>query len=219
MKKPYPSSGLPGQGIIAVYKPKGPTSHDIIDHIRDVTGQKTVGHAGTLDPLASGVLVVGIGRPATKKLQDIVGQEKEYIALVRLGMESATDDEEGEKTEFTIKEIPSKEIIEKIVWGFIGVQQQTPPPYSAVKINGKPAYKYARQGKTPTLRPRTIEIKNIEIMEYTWPNLKLRIACGPGTYIRTLARDIGKALGTGAYLADLERTRVGLYVLPPEAYD
>lgn len=197
------------KGIYAVYKPKGPTSHDVIDQLRRETGVRKIGHAGTLDPLASGVLVVGVGRENTKKLGQIVKKEKEYLAKIRLGITSTTDDEEGQKKKVKVLEIPNYKEIEGAVAKFEGEILQTPPIYSAVKVNGVPAYKLARQGKTPQLEPRQILIKEIKILKYQWPYLKLRVVTGPGVYIRALARDIGQRLKTGAYLTELERIRVG----------
>lgn len=166
--------------IFAVYKPKGPTSHDIIDEIRKITGIKKVGHAGTLDPLARGVLVVGVGREATKKLNEIVKKEKEYIAVIKLGEESATDDEEGEKNSWLVDNLPANSFamrrwqaglvslkdIEGIISKFVGTIMQTPPAYSAVKIKGKPAYRRTRRGEKIQLEPRMVEIKKIEILDY-----------------------------------------------------
>ncbi|KKU05774.1 MAG: tRNA pseudouridine synthase B [Parcubacteria group bacterium GW2011_GWA2_45_30] len=195
--------------IIAIYKPKGPTSHDIIDEIRKITGERRVGHAGTLDPLARGVLVIGIGRDATKKLSEVVKKEKEYIAEITFGVESLTDDAEGEKTQRNIKESPSRETIEKILAKFIGKIQQTPPIFSALKIKGESAYRKARRGEKIKLKPREVEIKSVEVLKYEWPRLMLKVITGPGVYIRALARDLGQALGVGGYLSDLERTRVG----------
>lgn len=195
--------------IIAVYKPKGPTSHDIIDEIRRITGERRVGHAGTLDPLARGILVIGIGREATKQLYVVVKKEKEYIAEIMFGAESSTDDAEGEKTQWNVKEPPSREIIEKALAKFIGKISQTPPVFSAVKIKGKAAYRRMRKGEKIELKPRAVEIKSIEMLQYKWPILKLRIVTGPGVYIRALARDLGQALDVGGYLSDLERIRVG----------
>ncbi len=197
--------------IFSIYKPKGPTSFDIIRGIQKALGQrKGIGHAGTLDPLASGVLVIGIGREATKKLGEIVGKEKEYIAKVYLGKTSTTDDEEGEKTEHHVAQIPNRENIEEVAKTFIGTIMQTPPIYSALKVGGQTAYSLARKGKNVELKARPIKIKDIEVLDYEWPILRLRVETGPGAYIRALARDIGVKLGVGgAYLADLERTRVG----------
>lgn len=202
------TNNLPSAGLVAIYKPAGPTSHDIVDMVRRVTGVKKVGHAGTLDPLARGVLVVAIGRQATKQISKVVAKEKEYIARVRLGVTSTTDDEEGEKKMREVAEV-SQAAIEKVVAGFTGEIKQVPPAYSAVKIAGQEAYKRARRGEKVKMKPRQVEIKEIEILRYEWPFLKLRVVTGPGTYIRSLARDIGEELGVGGYLADLERTRVG----------
>lgn len=201
------------EGIMAVYKPKGPTSHDIINQLRKITGVRRIGHAGTLDPLARGVLVIGIGAEATKKLHEIVQSEKEYVAVVRLGMTSATDDGEGplQKTLITNGQYPKQKDIEEIISRFMGSIEQTPPVYSALKIQGTPAYARARCGEKVEMKPRAVEIKELEIVSYAPPDLKFRVITGPGVYIRALARDIGNALGTGAYLADLERTRVGNY--------
>lgn len=217
LKEKSISGGTPlGSGtILGVYKPKGPSSFAMIAKIRRLAGVKKVGHAGTLDPLASGVLVVAIGREATKKLAAEVAKEKEYIAIVKLGVTSSTDDEEGEKHKITKSNNHkiTKSDIEKIILEFIGKIEQQPPIYSALKIKGQPAYKLARRGMVVTLKPRLVEIKTIEIIKYRWPFLRLRVVTGPGVYIRALARDLGEKLGVGAYLADLERTRVGAFTL------
>jgi tRNA pseudouridine55 synthase len=194
--------------IIGIYKPKGLTSFDVVRIIKKITGKK-VGHAGTLDPLASGVLVIGIGRQGTKKLKEIVLHEKEYIAKIKLGQISKTDDEEGDKVTKEVLKIPEIDDIKRVIKNFIGKIKQVPPLYSAIKIKGKEAYKYARQGKKIKLKAREVQIKSIEILKYSWPFLEIKVVCGPGVYIRSLARDIGEKLATGAYLADLERTRVG----------
>lgn len=197
------------KGVLAVYKPRGPTSHDVINRLRRLTGEQRIGHAGTLDPLARGVLVVGVGREATKKLGEIKSQEKEYVADVRLGMESTTGDEEGEKREVLPNRLPSREEVEEAARKFVGETKQVPPVYSAVKVGGKAAYRYARAGKILELSARKVLIKKIEILSYQWPILKLRVVTGPGVYVRALARDLGKALGTAGYLTGLERVRVG----------
>ncbi len=199
------------KNIFAIYKPKGPTSHDIIDELRKITGVKKIGHAGTLDPLASGVLVVGIGRQATKKLAEIVAHEKEYLAEIKLGERSSTDDQEGQKEKVAVEKVPTLEDIQKVIQEFEGEIKQVPPLYSAVKVHGREAYKLARQGHLPQLKPRRVIIKKIGILDYRWPYLKLKIVTGPGVYIRSLARDLGEKLGTGGYLAELERTRVGKF--------
>jgi len=204
------------EGIFAVNKPVGITSHDVIYKLRRQTGIKRIGHAGTLDPLASGVLVVAVGREYTKQLNSIVKSEKEYMAEIFLGQTSTTDDMEGvlrqaqdKKETLNDKIKPSKQEIEKVIKQFIGKIKQVPPQYSAIKIKGKPAYKSARQGGTLVLEARDVEIKDIEILDYKYPVVKLKITCGKGVYIRSLARDLGEKLKTGGYLKSLIRTRVG----------
>ena len=200
---------IPNQGIFVVYKPKGPTSNEVLRKIRKITGIKKVGHAGTLDPLAKGILVVGVGRDATKKLFQEVKKEKEYIAQIKLGATSATDDAEGEILRHKVLHRPTLAEVEKQLKKFKGKIQQVPPVFSAVKIKGREAYKLARQGREVTLKAREVEIKEIEILKFRWPFLWLRVITGPGVYIRAIARDIGKELGVNGYLANLERTRVG----------
>ena len=198
--------------IIPIYKPIGPTSHDIVDQVRKITGIRKVGHAGTLDPLAEGVLVIAITREATKQISDIVKKEKEYVAKVKLGVTSITDDEEGEKREVT-SAVPSVKEVEDALLQFVGNIQQVPPIYSAIKVGGKKAYQEARKGNEMKLEPREVQIKNIELLRYEYPFLDIRVTTGPGVYIRSLARDIGESLKTGAYLASLKRTRVGDFKL------
>ncbi len=199
--------------IVAVYKPAGMTSHDVIDAIRRRTGIKKVGHAGTLDPFAQGVLVVGVGREATRQLGRFVKREKEYRAKIKLGWNSTTDDVEGEKEEVQVSQIPSRQEIETVLASFQGEITQVPPRYSAIKISGRPAYKRVRSGEEVEMSARTVFIHELEILAYTWPTLTIRTVTSSGTYIRALARDIGEKLHTGAYLEELERTRVGSYNL------
>src|SRR3989344_8884207 len=142
--------------IFAVYKPKGMTSHDVVAIIRKATGVKRGGHAGTLDPLAKGVLVIGVGRSATKRLKDIVGQQKQYLALIKLGYTSATDDAEGLKTKIIFKSRPTLVEVKKAVAGFVGNLKQTPPPYSAINIGGKKAYRLGRAGQAVQTQPRLL---------------------------------------------------------------
>lgn len=193
--------------IVGIIKPKGPTSNDIVQKVKKITGKK-VGHAGTLDPLASGVLVLGIDKD-TKKLDEVVKKEKEYVATFKFGAYSTTDDEEGEKTEVEVDRTPDREKIEDVVKEFVGEISQVPPKYSAVKVKGREAYKLARKGEEVSLEPRIVKVEEIEILGYDYPLLEVRIVTGPGVYIRSLARDIGKKLRTGGYMAKLERTRVG----------
>ena len=166
---------VPKEGIFAVYKPKGPTSNDVLKSIRKIARTKKVGHAGTLDPLAEGVLVVGIGREATKKLKDVVKKEKEYIARIRFGITSATDDEEGEKKTVLVSAVPSETTVAQVIQNFKGSIRQKPPVYSAVKVGGKEAYKRARKGETVELKERIVEVKDIEVLQYRWPYADIRV--------------------------------------------
>lgn len=207
-------------GIHNIYKPKGPTSHDMIDRLRRLTGEKRIGHAGTLDPLASGVLVVAIGREFTKQIDSLMKTEKEYVAMIKLGETSSTDDEEGEKRIFinvgadcNPPTPPDESSVKNVLSKFVGEIMQTPPAYSAIKLKGKKAYELARAGKAVEMKPRPVLIKKIELLKYEWPFLQIRVTCGPGVYIRSLARDIGEKLDVGGYMAELERTRVGDFLL------
>ncbi|HXF44014.1 MAG TPA: tRNA pseudouridine(55) synthase TruB [Candidatus Paceibacterota bacterium] len=197
-------------GIFAIYKPKGMTSHDVVEKIRRVTGERSVGHAGTLDPLAEGVLVVGVGT-STKYLDKIVAKEKEYFVRIKLGEESTTDDADGEKRVVFAKEIPRSDKIAELLEKFKGKIMQVPPLYSAVKVEGEESYKWMRRGEPKELKAREVEVKDIEVISYDWPNLSLKLVTGPGFYVRSLARDIGRELKTGGYVQELFRTRVGEY--------
>lgn len=196
-------------GIFAVYKPRGMKSHDVVDFVRRQTGIKRVGHGGTLDPLAEGVLVIAVGRENTKKLESYVKGGKEYVAAIKLGQNSTTDDEDGEKQKINVIKKPEIKDVNRVIEQFIGTIKQTPPIYSSVKISGKPAHRRVRQGQKVELEPREVEIKKIELISYGYPIVKIRVQTGPGVYIRSLARDIGKKLKTGGYLRSLIRTRVG----------
>jgi len=201
-------------GLFAVNKPKGPSSFKIIAQLRKLTGEKRIGHAGTLDPLASGVLVVAVGRENTKKINEFVKKEKEYLVTIKFGLTSNTDDEEGEKTVVSFfREIPTVLEIENILKSFIGEIQQVPPIFSAIKINGQKAYDLARKNKSVEMKSRTVLIKDIKIEKYNWPILIIKVTCGPGVYMRALARDLGEKLGVGGYMADLVRTRVGDFTI------
>lgn len=199
-------------GLLIINKPLHITSMDVIRKIRKLSGIRKVGHAGTLDPLASGVLLVCLGK-ATKNINSLMDTKKTYIAEIDLTAFSETDDAEGILTSVDIKEIPSKAKIDQVLKEFIGDIEQLPPKYSALKIGGKPAYELAREGKEVFILPRTVTIYNIELLNYNWPKLRIKVDCGKGTYIRSLARDIGKKLNTGGYLTELIRIKVGLYTL------
>lgn len=197
------------EGFHAIYKPLGMTSHDVVDYVRKQTGIRKVGHAGTLDPLATGVLVIAIGRNATKQISEYVAKEKEYIGEITFGATSETDDAEGPIIHNKDITAPSNDAVKKVLPSFVGNILQQPPAYSALKIKGKPAYKKARMGEKVVLAPREVIIKELELLSYEWPKATIRVTTGPGVYIRALARDIGEHLGVGAYLSALERTRVG----------
>ncbi len=200
---------VPMEGIFAVYKDEGMTSHDVVAAVRRITRVKRVGHAGTLDPCAKGVLVVAVGRASTKRLGEIAGGEKEYLTRVRLGWTSTTDDREGQKNEIEVREIPSEERIREVLAGFVGVISQRPPIFSALKVGGRPAYKLARAQKHIELSERQVEAKKVELIRYEWPWVDIRLVTGSGFYVRSFARDLGEALHTGGYVDQLERTRVG----------
>jgi tRNA pseudouridine55 synthase len=198
------------EGIVLFNKPKNYTSYQIVEFFKKRT-KKKVGHGGTLDPLAEGLLILGIGE-YTKELNKFLKESiKTYIAEIILGARSTTYDREGHltRTEFGAGQgnIESDKIKE-VVSSFIGEIEQLPPPFSAVKIKGKPAYLLARKGKKVELKPRKVKIYDIRILDYNWPVLKIETTVSSGTYIRSLANDIGEKLGCGGYLNDLKRTRI-----------
>jgi len=197
-------------GFLIVNKPVGPTSHDIIAKLRKITGIKKIGHAGTLDPFASGVLVVAIGREATKEIGKFVKLDKEYIATLVLGATSDTYDNEGVKLKVESQKLKVgiKEV-EDVLKRFTGLQKQVPPMFSAKKIGGKKLYELARKGIEVKRESVDINVYELELLKYECPILKIRTKVSSGTYIRSLGHDIGQALGCGAYLDALERTAVG----------
>ena len=199
-------------GFLVINKPKTWTSFDVVAKVRNTLQIKKVGHTGTLDPLATGVLVLCLGK-ATKKVEEITGLEKEYVAEITLGITSNTDDAEGELEKNESAQPIERQVIDSLLEKFQGEIQQVPPQFSAKQINGQRAYKLARKGREVKLEPRTVTVHELEILDYSWPILKLRILCGKGTYIRSIARDIGKELGCGAYMSELERTKVGNFTL------
>ena len=195
-------------GYLLIDKPAGWTNHDVVAKVRNLTGIKKVGHGGTLDPMATGLLVIGLGS-ATKGLEQFVQGDKTYVAEVTLGATTATDDAEGKVEPTTNSTELAQSEIKAALKGFEGDIEQLPPVYSAIKTGGKKAYVEARQGRTVERKPRAVTIHGIELLEYAWPVLRIRVAVSKGTYIRALARDIGERLGTGAYLSGLRRERVG----------
>jgi tRNA pseudouridine55 synthase len=198
--------------VLALNKPVGISSFGLVRQVKRIMGEKKAGHAGTLDPLAGGVLVVGVGA-GTKALGAEMLKDKEYVTAVRLGVTSETDDEEGRKTWRPIIHRPNKTDVEEAMNRLTGEIKQTPPVYSAIKIGGVASYKQARLGRARALGLRSVSVRKMEILNYRFPILQLRVETGPGVYIRALARDIGQILGTGGYMASLTRTRVGQYSL------
>lgn len=194
--------------ILNIDKPPDVTSHDVVDQIRRITSIKKVGHAGTLDPFATGVLIILID-DATKSQAKIMEQEKEYIGTIKLGQASDTFDKAGKIKEISNTQ-PAKKDIKKIFKNFIGEITQITPPYSAARVRGKRLYKLARKGIKIKV-PRKVFVKSIEILDYRYPYLKINVICGSGTYIRSIANDIGEKLKTGGYLEELVRTKIGDY--------
>ncbi len=200
--------------VILIDKPLDWTSFDIVNKIRYTIRHKfnykkiKVGHAGTLDPLATGLLIVCTGK-FTKQIETYQAQQKEYITTLKLGATTPSFDREtDEDTTFEYNHI-TKELFENTIGSFIGDIEQVPPIFSAKKVNGKKAYIAARKGEEIELKPNTINIESIEVLKYNLPYVQIKVVCSKGTYIRALARDIGKALDSGAYLYDLRRTRIG----------
>lgn len=197
--------------ILVVDKPLTWTSFDVVAKMRGIVKFKRIGHAGTLDPLASGVLVVCFGK-ATKEVETIQSYYKDYTVTIKLGATTRSDDGETEEENHTDTTHVTKTAIEYVLPQFIGTVLQTPPAFSAVWVDGKRAYQEARKGKAIVLEPRPIRIDSIEIIEWANPYLTLTIRCGKGTYIRSIARDIGVALQVGGYVSELRRTAVGEFV-------
>jgi tRNA pseudouridine55 synthase len=196
-------------GILVLDKPTGLTSRDAVDRAGRWFPRKTrLGHTGTLDPLASGVLVLCVG-PATRLTEYIQDMGKTYLATVRLGARSATDDAEGPITPSSVPAPPDDKAVRATVAKFVGSIEQVPPAYSAAKVTGRRAYDLARQGTDVELAPRTVRIDAIDVLAFDYPLLRLEVRCGKGTYIRSLARDLGDRLGCGGYVDELRRTRVG----------
>ena len=200
-------------GILVVNKPKGITSFDVVYKVRKVFNEK-VGHTGTLDPLAHGVLQILIGK-ATKCSKYLINHDKEYVVILKLGIKTDTLDEEGKilKEEKVDKKILEKEYIEKILNKNTGIQMQTPPIYSAIKVNGKKLYEYARKGEEVEIKPRPINIYELKLLEINKDEniIKLNVKCSKGTYIRSLCEKIAEELGTIGYMHDLLRTKAGSF--------
>ena len=199
-------------GVLVVDKPIGLTSHDVVQIIRRGTGIRRAGHTGTLDPRASGVLVVLIG-PAVRLSEYVSASDKRYQATIQLGRSTDTYDSEGTVTKATPVEDISEDQFDEILQSYVGEIEQVPPPYSAVKVKGKKAYEMARKGKPVDLEPRIINVFNLEILEWAPPEVVIDVYCSSGTYVRSLANDLGDSLGTGAHLICLRRTKSGQFTL------
>lgn len=194
-------------GLLILDKPTGPTSHDVVDRIRRISGLRRVGHTGTLDPMASGVLVLCLGR-ATRLAEYFGGHDKRYKAVVRLGIETETYDAAG-KVVNSLPVTVGREAIESALASFRGRIMQRPPAYSAIRIAGRRAHQCAREGRKVELEPRTVEFFRLELEQCAPPEFRLDVHCTSGTYIRSLAHDLGASLGCGAHLASLRRTACG----------
>ena len=198
-------------GIIVIRKEPGFTSHDVVAKMRGICGQKKIGHTGTLDPAATGVLPVCLGN-ATKLCDMLADKDKEYVAELLLGMETDTQDTTGTVVAEHEVKVTGQEVQEAVM-SFLGEYDQTPPMYSALKVNGKKLYELARAGKEVERKPRKVFIHEIEILEMALPSVRFRVVCSKGTYIRTLCADIGEKLSCGGTMKRLERTRVGTFEL------
>lgn len=198
-------------GIVNIYKEKGYTSHDVVAVLRKVVGQKKIGHTGTLDPDATGVLPVCLGR-ATKVCELLTDHDKTYEALLLLGKTTDTQDISGEVLEERDPGNLTEEEVRSCIESFIGEYDQIPPMYSALKVNGKKLYELAREGKTVERKSRKVQIHGIRILEMNLPHVRMEVDCSKGTYIRTLCHDIGEKLQVGGCMEELDRTKVGCFL-------
>ncbi|MGH2581615.1 MAG: tRNA pseudouridine(55) synthase TruB [Anaerolineales bacterium] len=199
-------------GVLVIDKPVGLTSHDVVQIIRRGTGIRRAGHTGTLDPRASGVLVVLIG-PAVRLSEFVSAEDKRYQATIQLGSSTDTYDSEGVSSSPPVAVNVEKEAFTELLKKFIGEIEQKPPPYSAVKVQGQRAYDMARRGEEVDLEPRIIHVHSLELLEWALPEVVIDVHCSSGTYVRSLAHDIGEELGVGAHLVGLRRTRSGRFTL------
>jgi len=199
-------------GLLIVDKPSGWTSHDVVARIRRLAGTRRVGHAGTLDPMATGVLVVGLGR-GTRLLGHLALHDKDYDATMRLGVRTTTDDAEGDVVEIRDASAVSDGALADAVGRFVGDIDQVPAAVSAVKVDGKRAYARVREGEPVDLAPRRVHVARFDVVRRHGDDVEVEVTCSTGTYVRALARDVGEALGVGAHLTGLRRTRVGAFAL------
>lgn len=208
MAAPALSSLGPTDGLLLVDKPSGPTSHDVVARIRRQFRIPKVGHGGTLDPMATGLLVILLGK-ATKISDRVMGHDKTYEGVFRLGVETDSQDADGRiLAEQDASAITAGQVADQLK-SRLGDQMQTPPMVSAVKINGVPLYKLARKGETVERPPKLIHVYRFELLDFSPPDVRFAVECTKGTYVRTLAHDVGQALGVGAHLVQLRRTKIG----------
>lgn len=199
--------------MLVVDKPVGMTSHDVVQAVRNGTSLRRAGHTGTLDPRASGVLVILVG-PAVRLSEYVSASDKRYQAIVRMGGKTDTFDADGKFTQDTQENIDvTEQQFEDVLKTFVGEIEQTPPPYSAVKVQGRKAYEMARKGEEVNLEPRKITVHHLEVLEWAPPEAVIDVHCSSGTYVRSLANDLGEKLGCGAYLVGLRRTKSGRFSL------
>ena len=199
-------------GVLVVDKPIGMTSHDVVQTVRRGTGIRRAGHTGTLDPRASGVLVILIG-PAVRLSEYVSASDKRYQATIRIGSTTDTYDAEGRITSQNQFDDITEEQFDTMLQQYVGEIKQVPPPYSAVKVKGRKAYELARKGEEVELEPRTINVYSLEVLEWALPEAVIDVYCSSGTYVRSLTNDLGNSLGTGAYLVGLRRTKSGRFTL------
>lgn len=204
------------EGILNILKPPGMTSHDVVSRLRRLTGQRKIGHSGTLDPGAAGVLPVFLGK-ATRLIEYGMDWDKKYRVELTLGGKSETGDDHSPVTWEEVREIPSEDQIKECLNSFVGLQEQIPPMFSALKVNGKKLYELAREGKTIDRKPRKIMIYSIDLLEYRFPIIRFDVSCSKGTYIRTLCEDIASSLRTSGVMTFLLRLEVGSFTVS-EAY-
>ena len=199
-------------GILVLDKEIGMSSMRAVEILRRRAGRAKAGHAGTLDPLATGILVVAFGR-ATKAIDALMATEKRYETEIDLSAFTSTDDREGERREVAVDAPPTRESVERALAGFAGETMQRPPAFSAVHVGGKRAYALARNDAPPELPPRAVRVHEIALLAYEWPIATVAVRCAKGFYVRSLARDLGLALGTGGHCASIRRTAVGPFTL------
>lgn len=207
-----PNLSNPFEGVLLIDKPKGCTSHDVVDRVRRKLKMKRVGHAGTLDPMATGLLIILLGR-ATKLSQYLMSLGKVYEGTIKLGEETNTQDAEGDVMVTHPVPVLTIDQIKQFAKSFIGDQYQTPPMFSAKKIDGVPLYKHARKGRELEREPRFIHISQFDVTRFDSPNIDFVLACSKGTYVRTVAYDLGKKVGCGAHLTALRRTATDRFTI------